>query len=116
MLNPGQLESDEARLKRSKKGDISDLGDGNFSASSRGEGESSDGSGNDSDVMEITNEEVCIMAYLRFYDTLIQIGFIFVARRHPAFENYPIQAPHHLNKSEWQAATTSQEVFTAHNY
>jgi hypothetical protein len=36
----------------------SDPGDENFSASSKKEGESSDESENDSDVIEITNEEV----------------------------------------------------------
>jgi hypothetical protein len=48
-----------SKPKKSKKGDISDPGDANFTGSSRGEGESSGGSENDSDVMEITNEEVC---------------------------------------------------------
>lgn len=57
LLRPTQKR--RSKGKRSKKGDISDPGDANFSASSRGEGESSDGSGNDSDVMVITNEEVC---------------------------------------------------------
>jgi hypothetical protein len=44
--------------KKTKKGDFSDPGDKNFSASSGGEEESSGETEDDSDVMEITNEEV----------------------------------------------------------
>jgi hypothetical protein len=62
--------------------------------------------------MEITNEEVCTTFFTILW--YILIGFLFVAGRHPPFENYPIQAPHHLSKSKGQAATTSQETFTAH--
>ena len=49
----------KAQAKKTKKDNTaSDLGDENFSASSGGEGDSSDDSENDSDALEITNEEV----------------------------------------------------------
>lgn len=48
-----------SKPKKTKKDNVSDPSDANFSASSRGDGESSGESENDSDVMEITNEEVC---------------------------------------------------------
>jgi hypothetical protein len=46
------------QAKKTKKDNVSDPGDENFSASSGGEGESSDETENDSDAVEITNEEV----------------------------------------------------------
>ena len=52
--------------KKTKNGGISDQGDEDFSASSGGEGELSSDTENDSDVMEITNEEV-FRALLHFY-------------------------------------------------
>ena len=55
-----------SKPKKIRKDDLSDPGDANFSASSRGEGESSGESENDSDVMEITNEEVICIAYYDF--------------------------------------------------
>ena len=51
------------KLKKTKKDYTSDLGDENFSAS---DGELSDETGNDSDLLEITNEEVSI-AFLFLY-------------------------------------------------
>ena len=47
-----------SKPKKTKKEDLSDPGDGKFSALSTGDGELSDETENASDVMEITNEEV----------------------------------------------------------
>ena len=46
------------KYKKTQKDDTSDPGDENFSASTRGDGELSEETENDSDVLEITNEEV----------------------------------------------------------
>jgi hypothetical protein len=55
--------------KKTKKNVLSDPSDENFSASSREEGNLSDETENDSDVMEITNEEVsrALLYYFTIY-------------------------------------------------
>jgi hypothetical protein len=55
---PTRSRKRRSKPKKTNVDEVSDPGDANFSASSRGEGESSVESENDSDVMEITNEEV----------------------------------------------------------
>ena len=71
--------------KKFQKTVISDSGDENFSASSEEPSDDSDNTEKDSDVMEITNEEVHKSTSPWYIDWII-----FVARRHPTFENHPI--------------------------
>jgi hypothetical protein len=58
-----------SKPKKTKKDDLSDPGDTNFTASSGVDGESSSETENESDVMEITNEEVTrvLFYYLVFF-------------------------------------------------
>ena len=95
---PQPSQKRQTKSKKTKKDNVSDLDDANFSTSSRREGESSGESENDTDVMEITNKEVHRVYFtISWYTDWI----LFVAGRHPAFKNHPIyqalQLQHHLS-------------------